>query len=90
MFSRSFKVLSSIAAVSVAACVSAEDVSRQQVPAAVLNAFDKAYPGAQDVEYEREVKNGTTYFEIDFEDEAGNDMEVVYNENGGVMSTDVD
>ncbi len=90
MLARILKALSCVTAMSTAVIVHAEDVSRELVPAAVLNAFDKAYPNAQDVEYDREVKDGSTYFAIDFEDAAGSAMEAVYNENGGVMSTDIE
>lgn len=57
-----------------------------KVPEAVKIAFAKAYPNADDVEWEMENGN----FEVEFEMSDDQEMSVVYNANGGLLETEVE
>lgn len=46
--------------------LAAKDISKKQVPQPVLDAFQKAYPNAKDLEYEEEQRDGKTYYEIEY------------------------
>jgi hypothetical protein len=48
--------------------LAAKDISKKQVPQAVLDAFEKAYPNAKDMEYEEEQRNGKTYYEVEYQE----------------------
>ena len=62
---RQFTIL--IALVSVGSLLSAQetDIPRRDVPPPVLAAFDKAYPHAKVLEWEREIHNGKVYYEAE-------------------------
>lgn len=60
-------------------------VSKQEVPQAVLEAFNAAYPGAAIKEYSEESENGQTYYEISCTFE-GRKIDAVYNPDGSVSA----
>ncbi len=62
-------------------------LTRKQVPAAVLTAFEKAYPSATVKGYSKEVEKGKIYFEIESMDgKTGRD--VLYNADGSVAEVE--
>ena len=63
-----------------------DDTSAAEVPAAVTTAFETAYPGATDVEWEHEVDGN---YQVEF-DMNGEEMEVNYSPSGQVLDVDED
>jgi uncharacterized membrane protein YkoI len=61
-----------------------EDLSRDQVPKAVLDAFEKAHPNARDVEYEGKTSEGNPAYEVEFK-ENGKKYEFLYKPDGSVI-----
>ncbi|SET05590.1 Putative beta-lactamase-inhibitor-like, PepSY-like [Nitrosomonas marina] len=55
-----------------------------QVPKAVLDAFEKAYPNAQEVEFEEETIDGKIFYEIEYK-ENGKEFEILYDVNGVIV-----
>jgi uncharacterized membrane protein YkoI len=58
-------------------------------PAAVKDAFAKAYPQAVDVEFETETKDGKTVYEVEFKHQ-GKEMEALYHADGTLIRTEVE
>lgn len=56
-----------IAVVSICSVLSAQEteISRRDVPPPILAAFDKAYPRAKVLEWEKEIHNGKVYYEAE-------------------------
>lgn len=56
-----------VAVVSICCAVSAQEteISRRDVPPAVLAAFEKAYPNAKVLEWEKEIHSGKLYYEAE-------------------------
>lgn len=63
--------------------VQAQDLTMQEVPANLNESFQKAYPQATDVEWEKE---GTTY-KVEF-DANRMEHEIWYSENGNIVKTE--
>ncbi|AAU92603.1 conserved hypothetical protein [Methylococcus capsulatus str. Bath] len=83
-------VLVSASVLALSAGVTAgEDLTEQEVPKAVLNAFKTVYPAATDVEYEKKVKHGETVYEIEFKDK-GVEREIVYSADGKVLKAELE
>lgn len=61
-----------------------KDLAPQDVPAAVRQAFGKAYPAAHDIEYEKKAKAGQTVYEVEFKD-AGRKREATYGTDGALI-----
>jgi hypothetical protein len=60
----------------------AQDIPQSQVPSVVVNAFQKAFPKAYDVEWERDG----SYYKVEFETGLiGLDHEVWYDETGKMI-----
>ncbi len=64
---------------------SCDDAAPSEVPAAVKSAFETAYPGATDVEWEMDDEG----YEVEF-NMNGEEMEVEYDAMGNVLSVDAD
>jgi len=58
--------------------------SEQEVPFAVLEAFNKAYPEAVNAKFEEESKNGETLYEVELIDQ-GVDIEASYLADGTLI-----
>ena len=67
------------------ALYSCDDAAATEVLAAVKSAFEAAYPGATDVEWEMDGDG----YEVEFEMN-GEEMEVEYDKMGNVLSVDAD
>ena len=63
-----------------------KQLAGQQVPKAVMEAFQKAYPQAADVKYEKE---GKAAYEVEFKDQ-GVEREATYSADGTLLETEED
>lgn len=63
---------------------SEEDVSKHQVPKAILEAFEKAYPNAQEVEFEKKIVAGKAVYEVEYT-ENGREYEILYDSDGVIL-----
>ncbi|PSJ18917.1 hypothetical protein C7H79_00320 [Nitrosomonas supralitoralis] len=61
-----------------------KEVSKDQVPKAVLEAFEKAYPNAKEVEYEQDMIEGKAVFEVEYK-ENGREYEILYDSSGEIL-----
>ncbi len=57
------------------------ELSKSQVPKAVIDAFEKAYPNAKPTEFEKETFEGRTAYEVEYK-ENGVEYELVYSADG--------
>ena len=62
-------------------------VTAKEVPQAVLQAFNNAYPGAMIKEYAEEKEDGRTFYEVSCEFE-NRKIDVVYNPDGTLFATE--
>ena len=74
VFAALFAILSQAAA-------GENEVSKNKVPKAVLEAFEKSYPNAKDVEFEKEMFEGKAAYEVEYKDN-GKEYEAMYNVDG--------
>ncbi len=63
---------------------SEKEVSKDQVPKAVLEAFEKAYPNAKEVEFEQGMIEGKAVYEIEYK-ENDREYEILYDADGEVL-----
>ena len=61
-----------------------KEVSKQQVPKTVLEAFEKAYPNAKEVEFEKEIIDGKAVYEVEYK-ENGREYEILYDSDGMIL-----
>lgn len=61
-----------------------KELSKHQVPKAVLEAFEKAYPNAKGVEFEKEMFEGKAAYEVEYK-ENGKEYEVMYSAEGSLV-----
>ena len=61
-----------------------KEVSKQQVPKTVLEAFEKAYPNAKEIEFEKEIIDGKAVYEVEFK-ENDREYEVLYDSDGVIV-----
>lgn len=62
----------------------AKEVSKHQVPKAVLEAFEKAYPNAEEIEFEKEMVEGKAVYEVEYK-ENGKEFEITYDADGVIL-----
>lgn len=58
-----------------------KELSKSQVPKAVINAFEKAYPNAKGLEFEEETFEGKVAYEVEYK-ENGAEYEFLYSADG--------
>lgn len=58
-----------------------KELSKSQVPKAVIEAFEKEYPNAKPSEFEKETFEGRAAYEIEYK-ENGKEYELVYSADG--------
>ncbi|MEW6039194.1 MAG: PepSY-like domain-containing protein [Pseudomonadota bacterium] len=58
-----------------------QELSRRQVPKMVVEAFEKAYPNAKGVEFEKETFEGKVAYEVEYK-ENGREYELLYDADG--------
>ncbi|TXI16670.1 MAG: hypothetical protein E6Q62_10980 [Nitrosomonas sp.] len=63
---------------------SEKDDGKPQVPKLVIEALEKAYPNAKDVEFEKETLDGKTVYEAEFKLN-GREYEVLFDSAGGML-----
>ncbi|PXW91163.1 putative PepSY-like beta-lactamase-inhibitor [Nitrosomonas sp. Nm84] len=63
---------------------SEKKVSQHQVPKAVLEAFEKAYPNAKEVEFEKGMIEGKAIYEVEYK-ENGREYEITYDSAGVIL-----
>ncbi len=61
-----------------------KEVSKQQVPKTVLEAFEKAYPNAKEIEFEKEMIDGKAVYEVEFK-ENDREYEILYDSDGVIV-----
>ncbi len=61
-----------------------KELTKHQVPKAVLEAFEKAYPNAKGVEFEKEMFEGKAAYEVEYKED-GKEYEVMYNAEGSLV-----
>ena len=63
---------------------SEKEVSKDQVPKTVLEAFEKTYPNAKEVEFEQGIIEGKVVYEIEYK-ENGREYEILYDSDGEIL-----
>ncbi|WP_297323895.1 PepSY domain-containing protein [Nitrosomonas sp.] len=63
---------------------SEKEVSKHQVPKVILEAFEKAYPNAQEVEFEKGMIEGKAVYEVEYK-ENGREYEILYDSDGAIL-----
>lgn len=61
-----------------------KELSKSQVPKAVINAFEKAYPNAKGLEFEEETFEGKAAYEVEYK-ENGKEYELLYSADGALL-----
>lgn len=64
-----------------------DDLSRDQVPQAVISAFEKANPNAKDVKFEKETVEGKEAYEVEYE-ENDKEYDFMYSADGTLLRKD--
>lgn len=61
-----------------------KELSKNQVPKAVIAAFEKAFPEAKEVEFEQEIFQGKLAYEVEYK-ENGKEYEFLYSAEGVLL-----
>lgn len=61
-----------------------KELSKNQVPKAVITAFEKAFPKAKDVEFEQEMFRGKAAYEVEYKED-GKEYELLYSAEGALL-----
>ena len=61
-----------------------KELSKNQVPKAVIDAFEKAHPDAKGVKYEEEIFAGKTAYEVEYK-QNGKEFEFSYGADGTLL-----
>jgi hypothetical protein len=61
-----------------------DDLSRDQVPKVVIIAFEKAYPNAKEIKFEKETFEGKAAFEVEYK-ENGKEHDLIYSDDGTLL-----
>ena len=80
-------VLGLAALFSLSAQAEEKELTATQVPKAVHEAFQKAYPAAKGAKYSEETKEGKPVYEVEFKAK-GKEIEATYSADGGLMETE--
>ena len=80
-------VLGAAALSSAAISATEKELPKKEVPQAVREAFQKAYPGAKGAKYSKESEDGKTLYEVEFK-EKGKEIEAVYKADGSLYETE--
>ena len=76
--------LGTLLAVSGQANVGEKELNKNQVPKAVIAAFEKAFPKAKDVEFEQKTFQGKAAYEVEYK-ENGKEYEFLYSAEGALL-----
>ncbi len=72
---------------SLAAVAAEKELSAGQIPQAVHEAFQKAYPAAKKAKYSEKTKDGKIVYEVEFK-EGGRELEATYGAEGALMEVE--
>jgi len=61
-----------------------KELSKNQIPKAVIEAFEKAYPNAKSLEFEEEMFEGKTAYEVEYK-KNGVEYEFLYSTDGALL-----
>lgn len=61
-----------------------KELHKDQVPKAVIDAFEKDYPNAKASEFEQETFNGKTAYEVEYK-ENGKEYALLYGDDGALL-----
>lgn len=61
-----------------------KELSKNQVPKAVIDAFEKAHPDAKKIKYEEEIFEGKTAYEVEYK-KNGKELEFSYGADGTLL-----
>jgi uncharacterized membrane protein YkoI len=61
-----------------------DKLSKDQMPKAVVSAFEKGYPNAKDVKFEKETFEGKMVYEVEYK-ENGKEYDILYSEDGTLV-----
>ncbi|WAK03400.1 PepSY-like domain-containing protein [Methylobacter sp. YRD-M1] len=61
-----------------------DDLSKDQIPKAVISAFEKAYPNAKDVKFEKETFEGKEAYEVEYK-EKDREYDLLYSADGTLL-----
>jgi uncharacterized membrane protein YkoI len=61
-----------------------KELGKNQVPKAVIAAFDKAYPNAKGLEFEEEMFEGKVAYEVEYK-KNGMEYEFLYSADGALL-----
>ena len=61
-----------------------KELKKDQVPKAVIAAFEKAYPNAKELEFEEETFEGKTAYEVEYKKD-GKEYEFLYSAEGMLL-----
>lgn len=64
-----------------------KELSKSQVPQAVIDAFEKAFPNAKPSEFETETFEGRAVYEVEYK-ENGKEYELLYSADGILVQTE--
>ena len=63
---------------------SEKELKKDQVPKAVISAFEKAFPNAKELEFEEELFEGKIAYEVEYKKD-GKDYEFLYSADGTLL-----
>ena len=66
------------------ASASEKELKKDQVPKAVISAFEKAFPNAKELEFEEELFEGKTAYEVEYKRD-GKEYEFLYSPEGVLL-----
>jgi hypothetical protein len=81
-----FTMLVAVASICCAVSAQETEISRKEVPSAVLASFDKAYPTAKVLEWEKEIHSGKLYYEAETVD-GKVPRNILYSPDGTIAQT---
>lgn len=61
-----------------------KELNKDQVPKAVIDAFEKAYPNVKELEFEEETFEGKTAYELEYK-KNGIEYELLYSADGALL-----
>ena len=68
---------------------SEKELKKDQVPKAVISAFEKAFPNAKELEFEEELFEGKTAYEVEYKRD-GKEYEFLYSTEGVLIQKEED
>lgn len=83
---RNFFAAIALTGFALTACGDNNDIAASEVPAAVISSFNSKYTNVTDAEWEKEERNGTTVYEVDFKAD-NKEVKASFDANGGLLES---